>query len=390
MQRIRVGIIGAGFVGHAHVEALCRLGSIDVAGVADVRLTAAKSLAQEFGIDRATADYRHLLADPALQAVHICTPNGAHFAVAEAALRAGKHVVCEKPLALTTAEARQLVSLAEERQRANCTCFNLRYYPLVRQMRCLRESGELGDVLVVQGSYSQDWLLYDTDWNWRLDPGLNGRSRALADIGSHWCDMAEFVAGLPIRSVCAEIQTFHAHRRRPVGEAETFRQQTATSGEPVPPVAGESVPMATEDFGSCLFHLGERARGAFTVSQMAAGRKNQLRIEVHGSRASVSWDQEQPNRLWLGSRDQCNGEWIKSPAMLPPPARALADYPAGHAEGYPDTFKQLFRHFYASLGTDPAARDYPQFTAGLRQLQILDAELESHRTRRWQDVAAPE
>ena len=373
-------VIGAGFIGHAHVEALRRLGSVDIRAIADAQLPAAQKLAREFGIGRAVADYNEVINDPAIQVVHVCTPNALHFPIAEAALKAGKHVLCEKPLAISAAEAHKLVALAAEKKLRNATCHNLRYYPLVQQMRRMCAAGELGDILVVQGTYSQDWLLYDTDWNWRIDQKANGASRTMADIGSHWCDMTEHVTGLRIKSVCAEVQTFHKNRKRPKGEIETF------SGKMLKPEDYELVPITTEDYGSCLFHLGERARGAFTVSQVSAGRKNQLRIEIYGTLGSVTWDQERPNQLWIGNRNTNNQELLKDPSLLKPEARAFADYPGGHAEGYPDTFKQLFRRFYASVGSASAPLEYPQFSDGLRQLQILEAELESNTTRRWVDT----
>ncbi|HEY7837592.1 MAG TPA: Gfo/Idh/MocA family oxidoreductase [Terriglobales bacterium] len=380
MSTYTSAVIGAGFIGHAHVEALRRLGSVDIRAIADAQLPAAQKLAQEFGIGRAVADYTEVINDPAIQVVHVCTPNALHFPIAEAALKAGKHVLCEKPLAISAAEAQKLVALAAEKKLRNATCHNLRYYPLVQQMRRMCAAGELGEILVVQGTYSQDWLLYDTDWNWRIDQKANGASRTLADIGSHWCDMTEHVTGLRIQSVCAEVQTFHKNRKRPKGEIETF------SGKMLKPEDYELVPITTEDFGSCLFHLGERARGAFTVSQVSAGRKNQLRIEIYGTLGSVTWDQERPNQLWIGNRNTNNQELLKDPSLLKSEARAFADYPGGHAEGYPDTFKQLFRRFYASVGSASAPLEYPQFSDGLRQLQILEAELESNTTRKWVDT----
>jgi predicted dehydrogenase len=382
MSTYKSAVIGAGFIGHAHVEALRRLGSVDIRAIADAQLPAAQKLAKEFGIGRAVADYKEVINDPEIQVVHVCTPNALHFPIAEAALKAGKHVLCEKPLAISAAEAQKLVALAAEKKLRNATCHNLRYYPMVQQMRRMREAGELGDILVVQGTYSQDWLLYDTDWNWRIDQKANGASRTLADIGSHFCDMTEHVTGLRIASVCAEVQTFHKQRKRPKGEVETFTGKTAK------PQDYELVSIDTEDYGQCLFHLGERARGAFTVSQVSAGRKNQLRIEIYGTLSSVTWDQERPNQLWIGNRNTNNQELLKDPSLLKPEARAFADYPGGHAEGYPDTFKQLFRRFYASVGDANAPLEYPQFTDGLRQLQILEAELESNKGRRWIDTPA--
>lgn len=362
MGLIRSAIIGTGFMGRVHLEAVRRLGSVEP-------------------VLMSHADFGEALQDPEIEVVHLCTPNVAHAAMAEAALRAGKHVLCEKPLATSSADALRLKELAMALRLRHCTCHNLRYYPQVQQIRAMREAGELGEILVVQGTYSQDWLLYETDWNWRIDPELGGPSRALADIGSHWCDLAEHVTGHRITRVCADLQTFHRSRRRPTSQAETF------AGSPSPDTS-ERVAVTSEDFASVLFHLGERARGAYTVSQVSAGRKNHLSIEIHGSRASVAWNQERPDELWIGQRDASNRVALKDPSLLLSGARPFADLPGGHSEGYADTFKQLFRRFYASVSDRQAIVEYPDFTDGLRQLQIVEAELLSHRERRWVDLAS--
>ena len=367
--RLRTAIIGTGFMGQVHLEAVRRLGFVDVAAVAGSTPEKARMLADDFGIERATDDYRALLQDPTIHAVHICTPNAQHVPMASSALRAGKHVLCEKPLAMTSAQAADLVVLAESKNVRNCTCHNLRYYPLVQQMRRMRESGEFGDILIVQGTYSQDWLFYDTDWNWRVDGKKAGALRAMGDIGSHWCDMAEHVTGLQITSLCADLTTFHKARRLP------------TVSDYV------EVPVDTEDFGAVLFHLGERARGAFTVSQVSAGCKNRLSIEIYGTKASASWNQERPDELLIGHRNSRNELMVKDPALLAPAARSYADLPGGHSEGYADTFKQLFRRFYQAILDPGAEPEYPQFTDGLRQMRLLDAALASHQQRGWVDVA---
>ncbi len=252
---------------------------------------------------------------------------------------------------------------------------------MVQQMRRMREAGELGEILVVQGTYSQDWLLYDTDWNWRVDSKAGGPSRCMADIGSHWFDIAEHVTGLRVSSLCADLQTFHPVRKQPKHSVETFANKTLSASDYV------ETPVDTEDFGAVIFRMGERARGAMTASQVSAGRKNRLNIEIYGTKAGVSWDQERPDELWIGNRDSANRILIKDPSLLNPDARAFADLPGGHSEGYDDTFKQIFRRFYSSISDPAAAADYPRFSDGLRQLVILEAEMESHRTRGWIDVS---
>ena len=380
MKQWRTAVFGTGFMGRVHLEALRRLGSVEVYAIVHPQVEKARRLAEQFPAERVEADYRKILADPAVDAVHICTPNALHFPMAMDALEAGKHVLCEKPLTTSTADARALVAAAARSARRNCLCHNLRYYPMVQQMRALREAGELGEILVVQGGYSQDWLLYDTDWNWRVDSAIGGPLRAMADIGTHWFDMAEHVAGLRVSALCADLQTFHTARQRPRGSVETFAGKTSQTG------GCETVPVSTDDFGSVIFRMGERARGAMTASQVSAGCKNRLGIEVFGSKSSVAWNQERPDELWMGNRDAPNRVLIKDPSLLLPSARPYADLPGGHSEGYDDTFKQVFRRFYASIEDPSAQPEYPQFVDGLRQLSLVEAELESSRTRAWVDV----
>jgi predicted dehydrogenase len=351
-------------MGRVHMEAVRRLGSVEPLAVRG----------------RDAGGIRTVLKDPTVNAIHICTPNHTHFELAKAALEAGKHVLCEKPLSVSAEEAEALVTLARDRNLRNCVCHNLRYYPMVQHIRRMREGGDLGEILVLQGTYSQDWLLYDTDWNWRIDSKEGGPSRVMADIGSHWCDMAEHITGQRITSLCADLQTFHKTRKRPKGEFETF------AGKNLAPQDYDTVPIDTEDFGSVIFRIGERARGAYTASQVSAGRKNCLSIEVYGSKMSAAWNQERPDELWIGNRNANNQIMLKDPALLKERARRYADLPGGHSEGYDDTFKQVFRAFYQSIGDPGAEIEYPQFSDGLRQLRILKAELDSHQHRAWVDL----
>jgi predicted dehydrogenase len=382
MKRWKTAVFGSGFMGRTHREAISRVGSVDVSAIADSQLESAQRLAQQFPAGRVVADYREILADPAIDAVHICTPNALHFSMAKEALEAGKHVVCEKPLTTSVEKARELVALAARTGLRNCLNHNLRYYPMVQQMRRLREAGDLGEILVVQGSYSQDWLLYDTDWNWRVDSAVGGPLRCVADIGTHWFDMAEHVTGMRVTSLCADLQTFHSTRKRPKGVVETF------AGKLLQPDDYDTVPIVTDDFGAIVFRMGERARGAMTASQVSAGCKNRLTLEVFGSKSSVAWNQERPDELWMGNRNTPNQILIKDPSLLLPGAQSYADLPGGHSEGYDDTFKQVFRRFYASMENPETAAEYPQFRDGLRQLTILDAVAESNQTRAWAEVAA--
>jgi predicted dehydrogenase len=363
-----------------HLEAIRRLGHIRVRALADPEIDKAKRLGAEFSVDRVEAEFDAILQDPAIDAVHVCTPNHLHFPVAKAALEGGKHVICEKPLATSAADARALVALAAASGRRAGLCHNLRYYPVVQHMRQLCAAGELGEILVLQGTYSQDWLLYDTDWNWRVTSAQGGPSRAMADIGSHWFDMAEHVTGQRVSSLCADLQTFHKTRKRPKAAIETF------AGKLLQPDEYDQVAVDTEDFGAVIFRMGDRARGCVTASQVAAGRKNHLSLEVYGSKGSAAWDQERPDELWLGQRNVPNRILIKDPSLLQPGARPFADLPGGHSEGYDDTFKQVFRRFYQSIENSGAAPEYPVFRDGLRQLRIVEAELASSRTHAWVEL----
>ena len=380
VKPIKTAIFGTGFMGRVHLEAVRRLEPVEAVAIAGRNAEAARRLGAGFSIPTITTDYREVLRDPAIDAVHICTPNAQHFPMVKDALQAGKHVLCEKPLATTVEEGEELVSLAVRQGVRKCVCHNLRFYPMVQQMRALREAGDLGEILVVQGSYFQDWLLYDTDWNWRVDAKAGGRSRCMADIGSHWFDLAEHVTGLRVTSLCADLQTFHSTRKQPKHSVETFANKLLGPEDYIGTV------VETEDFGAVIFHMGTRARGSVTASQVSAGRKNRFNIEIYGTRSSVAWNQERPDELWVGHRDTSNEIFIKDPSLLKPGARSYADLPGGHSEGYDDTFKQIFRRFYASIATPDATPEYPQFVDGLRQLTILDAVLQSHRTRSWIDV----
>jgi predicted dehydrogenase len=381
MKTVRTAIFGTGFMGRVHLEAIRRLEFVEAAAIAGRNLEAARRLGEGFLIPTITADYRDILRDPTIDAVHICTPNAQHFSMAKDALQAGKHVLCEKPLATSSAEAAELVALAARQGLRNGICHNIRFYPMVQQMRSMREAGELGEILVVQGTYFQDWLLHETDWNWRVDAKAGGPSRVMADVGSHWFDLAEHVTGARATSLCADLQTFHPTRKKPKHAVETFANKLLGPGDYV------DTKVDTEDFGAVLFRMGARTRGTVVASQVSAGRKNRLSIEICGTKASVAWNQERPDELWVGHRDQANQIFVKDPSLLNPAARSYADLPGGHSEGYDDTFKQIFRRFYASIRARNQAPEYPQFSDGLRQLNILDAALKSNQTRGWIDVA---
>jgi predicted dehydrogenase len=379
MEKIGSAILGSGFMGRVHAEAIRRLGDVEIVAIAGSASRDSKELREQFNIPSATGDWRELLGRADIQAVHICTPNALHYPMAKGFLEAGKHVLCEKPLALSSAEAKEMLDLANRHNLVHCTNHNLRYYPVVQQIRCMVESGELGEILVVQGTYSQDWLLYDTDFNWRIDAKANGPLRVMGDIGSHWMDMVQHLTGLPITALCADLQIVHKRRKSPKRAVETFAAKTAA------PVDYDEVAIDTEDFGAVLVHLGDRARGAYTVSQVSAGNKNRLQMEIYGTKSGVNWNQERPDELWIGRRNEPNQIIVKDPSLLAPKAAAYADLPGGHSEGYDDTHKQVFRRFYDRIRNPSHRAEYPTFEDGWRGMVLLEKALESHRKRGWVD-----
>jgi predicted dehydrogenase len=374
---IKAAIFGTGFMGKVHTEALRRLGNVEVAVVAGTSQATADNFARSLNIPKATADWRSTLTE--VDAVHICTPNVLHYPMALAALEAGTNVLCEKPLTMTTAEARELNSIAINKKLANCVNHNLRFYPVVQQARAMIAAGELGEILVVNGTYFQDWLLHDTDWNWRVKSEFGGALRAMGDIGSHWMDMIQHVTGLRITALCADLATFHKTRKRPHGSVETF------TGKNLQPTEYDEVAIDTDDFGAVLLRLGDRARGSFAVSQVSSGRKNRFEFEIYGTKSSVAWNQERPDELWIGHRNEPNQIIIKDPSLFHKNAASFADLPGGHSEGYDDTFKQIFRRFYAHIA-GAADIEYPTFEDGARGMELLQKVQESSQKRAWVDA----
>lgn len=381
MQKIRTAMFGTGFMGIVHTEAIRRLGNVEVVAVAGSSDAKAKAFADQLYIDRSTGDWESLAKDPAIDAIHVCTPNVLHHPMTKIALQHGKHVLCEKPLTMTSAEAKDLLTLAEAKGVAHATNHNLRYYPVVQQIRQMVAAGDLGEILAVQGTYSQDWLLYDTDYNWRIESEHNGKLRAMGDIGSHWMDMVQYLTKLPITSVCGELTTFHKTRKKPKGSVQTF------SGKTLSPEDYQNIPIETDDFGAVLLHLGDRARGSFTVSQISAGNKNSFRIEIYGTKSGVSWNQEKPDELWVGHRNTPNQVIVKDGSLFYPAAAAFAELPGGHSEGYDDSHKNLFKRFYRRVSDPKAEIDYPTFADGLRGMILLEAVAASSEKRGWVDVA---
>jgi predicted dehydrogenase len=380
---IRVGVIGTGFIGPAHVESMRRLGYVDIVAVSASSQDSAQRKARELSVPKAYGDYRALIADPDIDVVDISAPNILHYPAAKAALEAGKHVVCEKPLGMTSRESGELVELAERSGLVNAVTFNVRFYPLIQQMRAMVEHGDLGTIYSIHGGYWQDWLLLPTDYNWRVEAEQGGALRAVGDIGSHWMDLAQFLSGQEVSEVLAELYTFIPVRQKPDRPLEAF-----TTAE----VDRTPVEMDTEDAASIMLHFDDGAKGLLQVSQVSAGRKNRTFIEINGSEASVAWDGENPNQLWIGHRERPNEILIKDPALLSPEARPYARYPAGHAEGFDDSHtaiaRAVFDYIRAGGRESGQAPSFPTFIDGHRENVIGDAVLASSRSKGWVEVPA--
>ncbi len=378
MSYPKVAVIGLGFMGRTHIQALRRLG-VEVLGVAGIDQTEAKKAASELSIPRWYRNYEEAFADPEVKAVHLCTPNNLHFSQAKQALEAGKHVLCEKPLAMTSSESRILSDLAKDRGLITAVNYNLRFYPICQEAQARIAAGDVGTPYLIHGAYLQDWLFHRTDWNWRLEPDQGGHLRVVADIGTHWMDMVTYLTGLKITEVFADFSTVHATRLQPEGNIETY------AGKIEKNISTKEVPIHTEDVAVILFRFNNGALGNVSLSQVSAGRKNFFWFEISGSKSAFHWEQENPNELWIGYRDQANQVLSKDPSLFHPEARALTGFPGGHAEGYPDTFVQVFRQFYGAVesGKMPETGKFATFKDGHHEMLLCEAIQKSALEKRW-------
>jgi predicted dehydrogenase len=376
--KLGAAIIGAGFIGAVHADALRCLG-VRVTGVVGSSIERARAA----GVAEPYASLEAMLADPAVDVVHVASPNHLHGRHVRAALNAGKHVVCEKPLSVSSIETGELLDLATASGLVHATNFNLRFYPQVLEAHARIASGELGEVRLVSGGYLQDWLLFDTDWNWRLDPALGGPLRAVADIGSHWIDLVAFATGHTVQEVCADLATFMPVRQQPTGPVQTFGSADSEPNRSVPRTIG------TEDAATILLRLDGGARAVCAISQVAAGRKNRLTVEIDGAHETVEWDSERPEELWIGHRDRPNELLLRNPALAAPQVTSAMRLPAGHAEGFADTFVELYRRVYTAIvtGDRGGEPDYPTFAAGHAQALIGEALARSATQRGWETIA---
>jgi predicted dehydrogenase len=382
---IGAAVIGTGFIGTVHVEALRRIG-VNVLGVLGSSPERGAARADALGVPKAYTSLDDLLADDRVQVVHVTSPNHLHLSQSEAALGAGKHVVCEKPLAMTADESARLVALAAETGLVNATNFNIRFYPLNQHARALIAEGGLGEIRLVTGRYFQDWLLLESDWNWRLQPDQGGALRAVGDIGSHWLDLMTYVTGQHVASVIADLTTFIGTRQEPTGPVETF--STDRSAETV------TRDISTEDTATILLRFDGGARGAVSVSQISPGRKNSLVYEIDGADGAWAWDGEQPDQAWIGHRDRPNEVLIRNPALMNQAGQAAAALPGGHVEGFFDTHCAHFRAIYDDVlaGRPSSSPGYATFADGHDEMLVGDAIARSAREGRWVDVdrsAAP-
>jgi predicted dehydrogenase len=377
----KVAVIGLGFMGRTHIQSLRRLG-VEVYGVAGVNEDEAKNAAAELSIPKWYRNCDEVFADPAVQVVHLCTPNNLHFQQAKQALMAGKHVLCEKPLALTPAESRELASLAKQKGLITAVNYNLRFYPICQEARARIQAGDLGSPYLIHGAYLQDWLFLKTDWNWRLVPSEGGDLRVVADIGTHWMDLVTYLTGLQITEVMADFATVHPTRLQPSGAVETFAGKIEAN------TSMKEVPIKTEDVAVILFRFSNGALGSVNLSQVSAGRKNFFWFEISGSKSAIRWDQENPNELWLGYRESPNQILPKDPSLFHPEVRALTGFPGGHAEGYPDTFVQVFRQFYKAIETGkmPQTGQFATFEDGHHEMLLCQAIQKSAAEKRWVKV----
>ncbi|MFP4478834.1 MAG: Gfo/Idh/MocA family protein [Candidatus Izemoplasmatales bacterium] len=370
MKEYKVGIIGVGFVGIAHIEALRRLGNVKVVAICGRHNI--KEKAENLTIKHAFTDYKDMIDKMDLDFIHICTPNNTHFEMAKYALENDINVVLEKPMTITSEEAKILTDLANEKKLINVINFQNRLYPTSIQMKHMISEGEIGDVISIHGQYLQDWLLYDTDYSWRLNSKESGNTRAVADLGSHWMDLIEFLTNLKITEVFAEFKTHYPKRKKPMGPTESFT--VSHTGD------YQTYDVDTEDIAMMLFRFSNNAVGSVTISQMAAGNKNNLQVNILGTKSSIQWTLEDLENIRLGNRDSAN-QTIAKDYLLTNLAKDFIDYPAGHMEGYPDSIKHVFKEVYQSQSKN--YQYHATFKDGLRQMILCEKIYESARSHKW-------
>jgi len=375
---LRAAIIGGGFMGFTHVETLRRM-NVQIIGMLGVDSNETNSFTSKCRISKRYANIDELANDPNVDIVHICTPNHLHFGMAKTLLQFGKHIIVEKPLAITSQEGYELVQIAKQNNLVGAVNYSIRYYPLNQEAHSRISAGLLGEPRILHAEYCQDWLFLPTDWNWRLDSKEGGSLRVVGDIGTHVMDLLSWITGLEIVEVFADLATFLPIRKRPMNIQSTFSNKLSLTTET------EDVSISTEDYASILLRFDNRARGVVTLSQINAGRKNAFWWEVNGSSSSMYWHQEEPNKLWLGYRDKANEILLKDPALMLPESRGFCAYPGGHAEGYPDSFFQHFSQVYRYIeeGKILGKPTFPTLESGYRELVLCECIQKSVSESRW-------
>jgi predicted dehydrogenase len=373
---LRCGIVGFGFIGPHHADAIRRLGFVEVAAICTRGAADAERKAAEYHIPKAYSSYEALLEDSEIDVVDIATPTRVHCEIALAAISRRKQVIVDKPLALNALQANQMLTAARSALVTHAVTFNYRYNVMVQQARCMILQGAVGEVRIVRGHYLQEWLLWPTDFNWRLDPGEAGPAAMIADAGSHWFDLVEYVTGLRIQRLFASLRTQTKIRRRP--------QSPTRSGED-PAGQAFDYPVEVPDYGTILVEFDNGACGEFVTSASCAGHKNDLRFEVNGTVASLAWEQERPNQLWIGRRNEPDQVIRKSPELLDSSIRHYATLPGGHNEAWPDAFRNLMRNIFSAIETGEEG-DFPTFVDGYNAALIAEAALESDRSGNWVDL----
>ena len=377
MKTYKAGVIGTGFIGVAHVEALRRLGNIEVVAITDTQDHKIK--AEMMNVPNSFADYKEMMDTLELDVIHICTPNNTHHEIAMYAMKKGINVVCEKPMTKTAGEAKEMCEYAKANNIVNAVNFHNRFNPMVHQIKRMVINGDLGEIISVHGGYVQDWLLLETDFNWRINSKESGQTRAVADIGSHWIDTVEYVTQLKVTEVFAEFLTYHKKRKKFLKPVETFSKAQENAEY-------EEVPIDTEDIAVVMLRFDNGAIGNAFISQMFSGRKNKISLFIGGSKQSAEWDSERLNEMIIGERDNFNKIFDKDPAILSPETQKIIDYPGGHVEGFPDTFKQCFRQVYNSIADREKNYDFATFEDGYRQMVLEEKIFESANSGKWVKV----
>ena len=376
MKTFKAGVVGTGFIGVAHVEALRRLGNVEVLAITDSQSPEIK--AKTMNIPNSFTNYKKMIDTLDLDAVHICTPNNTHHEIAMYAMKKGINVICEKPMTKTLDEAKDMYEYSKKHNIVNAVNFHNRFNPMVHQLKRMVAHGDLGEIFSIHGAYIQDWLLLDTDFNWRINSKESGKTRAVADIGSHWIDTIEYVTNLKVTEVFAEFLTYHKTRKKILNPVETFSTINLADSK------YDEVKIDTEDIAMIMLRFDNGAIGNAFISQMFSGRKNKISIFIGGSKQSAEWDSERLNELIIGERDSYNKLFDKDPAILNPETQSIVNYPGGHVEGFPDTFKQCFKQVYNSIETNNNnLNDFATFKDGYRQMLLEEKIFESAHNKKW-------